>query len=68
MISNKFTFNIGLRWTLQETGPHDSLGNLIIIKLALSIRSPFVFASWKDLTQPHLRPVLATSCHDLFNL
>ena len=30
--NNKFTFNIVLRWTLQATDPHDSLGYFKIEK------------------------------------
>ena len=41
--------------------------NLIKISPFISLSVCFC-SSWKDLTQPRLRHVLVTSCHDLFNL
>ena len=40
-----------------------------VIKISPFISLSVCFRrSWKDLTQPLLRHVLVTSCHDLFNL
>ena len=40
-----------------------------VIKISPFISLSVCFCrSWKDLTQPLLRHVLVTSCHDLFNL